>query len=323
MPSVNGTWRRWLLWGAVLLFLALLLRAGWRFPWRTTWGVVVAADPALLFAAMVVGFLTFFAKGWGWHLLLRPLAPHRWWVAQEANLLGAAANNISVAVIGEAVRVRRIVLAGPVPVGPAVASVFWARAVEAVGLALFVLSAPLFVELPAVLQGAEMAAAIILSVLVALFWFRRWTALPAAFPAPFRRAVELVSQVGPWRRLIGPVGLAYVNWLGQWASFHLAIVATGIEAPGAASLAAVLVTNLGGMLRLTPANVGVMQAGFVAALLPFGVPAADAIAASLLLQAAQIAPVMAFALSVFGWGGLRDTVTRAQRDTVAPVPASD
>jgi uncharacterized membrane protein YbhN (UPF0104 family) len=117
--------------------------------------------------------------------------------------------------------------------------------------------------------------------------------------------------------------LAYLNWIGQWASFHLAIVASGIPAPGAASLAAVLVTNLGGMLRLTPANVGVMQAGFMAALLPFGVPAAEAIAASLLLQAAQIAPVMLFALSVLGWSGLRDTVVRAQREKAAPAPATD
>jgi uncharacterized membrane protein YbhN (UPF0104 family) len=323
MPAVPATRRRWLLWGIALLFLLLLLRAGWHFPWRTTGAVLASADPVMLFAAMVVGFLTFFTKGWAWHLLLRPLAPHGWWAAQEANLLGAAANNVSVAVIGEAVRVRRIVLTAAVPVGPAVASVVWVRAVEAVGLALFVLSAPLVVELPAVLRGAEMGASIILAVLVALFWFRRWSVLPAAVPAPLRRAVEILGQVGPWQRLLAPTGLAYLNWIGQWASFHLAIVASGIPAPGAASLAAVLVTNLGGMLRLTPANVGVMQAGFMAALLPFGVPAAEAIAASLLLQAAQIAPVMLFALSVLGWSGLRDTVVRAQREKAAPAPATD
>lgn len=302
---MNPAVRRSLLWGAGLLLVVLLVRAGGRFPWRETGTAMLNADLLLLAGALVIGFLTFVIKGWAWHLLLRPVAPHRWSVAQTANLLGAAVNNVSIAVVGEAVRVHRIVQEGGVPVGLAVASVVWARAIEAVGLAVFVLTAPALVTLPPLLRGLEIGAAAALVLLGVLVWFRGWSALPEFFPAPLRRAAAVLGQIGPWHRLLAPAFLAVTNWAGQWASFHLAMVATGVTAPGAASLAAVLITNLGGLLRLTPANVGVMQAGFVAALLPFGVPAAQAIAASLILQAVQIAPVMAFAVGAVGLGGLR------------------
>jgi uncharacterized membrane protein YbhN (UPF0104 family) len=134
--------------------------------------------------------------------------------------------------------------------------------------------------------------------------------LPPTFPDPVRKAAVMLGQIGPWHRLAAPALLALSNWVGQWASYHFALVAAGIALPAQASLAVMLVTNFAGLLRLTPANLGTMQAGFVAALLPFGVPAAQALGASLLLQAGQIIPLMAVALALVGWNGMRDLLTQ-------------
>jgi uncharacterized membrane protein YbhN (UPF0104 family) len=303
------------LWGAGIIVLALAVRAGFRFPWYETVTAIQHADQGALLALAVISLLCFVAKGWAWHLLLRPVAPHRWRSAQDANLVGAAINNVSVAVIGEAARVRRLLALAPVPMGAAVASVVWTRAIEAVGLAICVLVAPLLLDLPPIFRGLEIGALASLIGLISLVvWFRRGGKLPFRIPDQARRAVAILGQIGPWPRLVAPVFLALVNWAGQWASMHYAFVAAGFTAPAAASFLVMLATNLTGLLRLTPGNVGAMQAGFVAGLLPFGVAAGPAIGASLLLQAAQIIPVMVIAFALVGWNGMRDLVRRSRTD---------
>src|SRR5262245_11634202 len=147
--------RRSILVAAIALVIVLGLRAGWTFPWRTTATALTEANPAALAIVIIVSLACLVAKGWAWHLLLRPVAPHRWWSAQDANLLGAAVNNLSVAVVGEAARIRRLQVLDGVPLGITVASVVWTRAIEGVGLAVFLVTAPLLVELPPILRGIE------------------------------------------------------------------------------------------------------------------------------------------------------------------------
>jgi len=306
--------RRSILWGAGILVLVLALRVGGRFPWQATIDAVAGADPRALAALVVVALSCLVAKGWAWHLLLRPVAPHRWRSAQDANLVGAAVNNLSVAVMGEAARIRRLQLLAKVPLAQTVASVVWTRVLEGVGLAVFILTAPVFVELPPVLRGVEIGTASVLVVLAVLTWFRGWKTLARGLPEAMRRAAGRLIEIGPWQRLAVPTLLTLANWVGQWATFHLALIAASIQVPPQASLAVMLLTNFAGLLRLTPAGVGTMQAGFVAALLPFGVAPGQAIGASLLLQAAQILPVMGIALGLVGWDGLRDLLRQARTE---------
>ncbi len=72
----------------------------------------------------------------------------------------------------------------------------------------------------------------------------------------------------------------------------------------AASFTALIAANVGGLLRVTPANVGVMQAALVGALVPFGVSAEQAIAGGVALQAIEVLPVLAIALAFAGRAGL-------------------
>src|SRR5256886_7525805 len=74
-----------------------------------------------------------------------------------------------------------------------------------------------------------------------------------------------------------PTAFALYNWAAQWATYHLVLRATHVPVSLAASFTALIVVNLSGLLRPTPANVGVTQAALVVGLLPFGVAPEQAV----------------------------------------------
>ncbi len=295
----------------ILLTVILAWRAGSRFPWDDLTRSFTEADTLLLLATAAVALFALAVKGWAWHLLLRPVAPHRMRVAMEANLIGSAVNYISVAVIGEAARVRFLVAREPVTTAQGVASVVWARAVEGLGLAVFILAGGLLLPLPPLVRGAQLVALGIVAGTIVVFMARGRASLPSWVPAPVRTMLGTFANIGSWRRVVLPFFLALVNWGAQWATYHLALVATGIPASPAASFTATLASNIGGALRLTPGNVGITQATVAMALLPFGIQPAPAIAASVVLQALQVLPTLALALGIVGWRGLGQMKTRA------------
>jgi uncharacterized membrane protein YbhN (UPF0104 family) len=298
-------------WIVVVAVLFFAWRAGARFPWSETRAAMLNADPSMLIWAAIISLLALGAKGWAWHLLLRPLAPHRWWIAQEANLVGSAVNYVSVAVIGEAARVRLLANRDRVPLDVAIASVVWTRAMEGVGLALFILAGGLLLTLPPMVRRAEIGAAVVVTILIVGIRLRGAGRIPDWFPASLRRTGHALREIGSWKRFPAPLLLALANWLGQWATYHLTLAATGIPVSPSASFTATLASNIGGALRLTPANVGITQASIALALLPFGINPAAAIAASLILQVLQVVPVLALAVGVVGWKGLAQLQERA------------
>ena len=105
---------RWIWWLVGLVGVGLALRFFTGFPWNVTFATLLNANRWLLLIALVVNLSSLVAKGWGWHVILKTVAPHSWRVAQEANLVGAAVNDLSVAVAGEAARVHLIVQRGGV-----------------------------------------------------------------------------------------------------------------------------------------------------------------------------------------------------------------
>jgi uncharacterized membrane protein YbhN (UPF0104 family) len=263
---------------------------------------------------MGINLISLLVKGWSWHLLLKPLASNRWRTAQEANLVGATVNCLSVSVAGEAARIHWIVKQDRVPPQAAAASVVWARAVEAAGIALFLLIAPGFLRLPTALGGAQAGAGVLLIILLALILSRRGWRLAVWVPQTLRCTLESFAEIGSPGRLGWPIALALVNWTAQWTTFHLVLVSLGARPSLGASFVALLATNLGGLLRLTPANVGVFQVTMVAALLPFGIASEQGLAASLALQAIQVIPVVALGLGFGGWKTLRQLKEETSAD---------
>ncbi|MEO6058327.1 MAG: hypothetical protein ABIQ49_16000, partial [Gemmatimonadales bacterium] len=75
---------------------------------------------------------------------------------------------------------------------------------------------------------------------------------------------------------------------------------------------ALVLANVGGILRLTPGNVGVLQGAVVLALAPLGVEAARAVAAGLALQAVHVLPVLVIGIALVGRHGLRELGRRRE-----------
>ena len=87
-------------------------------------------------------------------------------------------------------------------------------------------------------------------------------------------------------------------WTLQIAVFALVAQSVGIRLPLAGTVAAMLLTNTGLILRATPGNVGYFQFAYAVAARHFGVLAEAAVASALLLQVVQIVPVTLLALTL-------------------------
>jgi uncharacterized membrane protein YbhN (UPF0104 family) len=119
-----------------------------------------------------------------------------------------------------------------------------------------------------------------------------WSRLVGWLPGRVRAVLDDVTAIGARGQLTVPVLLGLGGWLAEWATYHLSMVAVCGPVPLAASFLALLAANIGGIPRLTPGNVGIMQAAFVVGLEPFGIAAERAVAAGLASQAIQVLPVL-------------------------------
>src|SRR5256886_5081686 len=138
---------RWVWWLLALVGVGFALKFFTAFPWRVTFAALLGANPWLLAIAFAANLSSLVAKGWGWHLVLKPAAPHSWRHAQEANLVGAAVNDLSVAVAGEPARPHLVAQRAGQPVAAAASSAGWSPPAAAPALAQFLVMAARLPEL--------------------------------------------------------------------------------------------------------------------------------------------------------------------------------
>ncbi|MEA2713852.1 MAG: hypothetical protein QOK27_1813, partial [Gemmatimonadales bacterium] len=237
--------RAWITLAVVIVAGGFAARFGMTFPWARTMDALSDADWVLLAGAGLINILSLMAKASAWHLLLRRLTPIRAMTAQVATFIGAAVNSISISVSGEAARAQAAGSRDGVPFGLAAASLVASRVVETLGLVVFLAVALIVLPL---WPGARSTGLILVGVAVAvtagyyLLPRRRW------HPALVR-----LAATGPWG-LAAPVALVTLNWLLQWLTYHWSFVATGAAVTPGVSLAALVMANIAGILRLTPGN---------------------------------------------------------------------
>jgi len=166
---------------------------------------------------------------------------------------------------------------------------------------LFLVMAPSVLQLEPWLRAVQSSVGLALVAVLLLAWGRGWASLTDRLPAALRSRLAVLRTMGTGGRLVWPTAFALYNWAAQWSTYHLVLRATHVPVSSAASFTALIVVNLGGLLRPTPANVGVTQAALVVGLLPFGVAPEHAVAAGLALQGLQVLPVLFLGAMVTGW----------------------
>lgn len=279
--------RAWITTLLALVSGIFAVRFGLTFPWTRTLKALARSDWTLLAGGAAANIGSLAARGAAWYLLLRRFGAPRPSSAVVATFVGAAVNSVSVSLSGEAARAQFVSGRDGIPFRDAVVSLVMTRLVEAVGLIVFLS--------------------------VALLAVPPWPSAPLLGPAVVLvlAALTMAYCVVPWNRrgVAGAVMLTAVSWLGQWLSYHWSIEAVHIRVTPAASLAALVVSNVAGLLRLTPGNVGVVQGSLIVVLRGFHISVADALAAGLALQAIQVLPILVIGMAIAGRGGLRRLAT--------------
>jgi uncharacterized membrane protein YbhN (UPF0104 family) len=154
------------------------------------------------------------------------------------------------------------------------------------------------------MRSIEIAAWVILALLGAAWMLGVGPRLLEVLPVRWRPQVAGWSGPRP-TQLLAPLGLSVANWAAQWLTFHWAVVATHVSTLATVSLAALVMANVGGIFRVTPGNIGVLQFSLVLGMVAFHIPEDQALAAGLVLQAVQVVPVLAIGVALVGAQGLR------------------
>ncbi len=288
-----------------LVLLFLLFRVVLNIDFGATVTLIRGADPVLLFAALAVYYLTFPLRGGRWWYVLGKVGTHiRYWVATDILFLSWFVNCLVPAKLGDLYRayllkgnfggsasrtvgtifVERI--ADIVVIfGLAVAAGFWSfrgrsrPEIDFIFVAAFLLVALLLILL-LVLRFAGQHIERILPGRVEGFYTRFREGTMAALTP---RAVAVIGSV------------TVLIWLAEGLRVFFVIkaldlpdVQLGISAALFVALVAALLTAI----PLTPAGVGFVEAGMVAALSLYGVPPESAVAVALIDRAISVLTVI-------------------------------
>ena len=296
---------RWVITGAVVVFLIIFART---IDWSAAWQSIRTASIPTLAIALAINFASVMMKAIRWWLFLRPAGAGSPFLAARATLAGAGLNNVLVANGGEAARVVFVSRASGVPSSTILATLALERLFDPVGFMILLVYGVVAFDLPPALERWRLPAEIALGLMfVLLGWFLYSTrhAKPEDLAEAREHSGGLLGRIKTYLtgfalsarvlatlpRFIGALVLSMGAWITQVLTFEYAAQAAHVQMPHAASLAALLATNLGLLLRATPGNVGFFQVVFALAAGSFGVARDEAIAVSLLIQTLQIVPV--------------------------------
>jgi uncharacterized protein (TIRG00374 family) len=305
LKSAIGRAVRWVVTAAIVVFLVIFART---IDWNAAWESLRGASVPLVIAATVANFVSIAIKGTRWWLFLKPAGAPSLGLATRATLAGTGLNNVLVANGGDAARVVFVTRATGLPSSRVLATLALERMFDLVGFIVLLVYGIVAFELPASLERWAIPSYMALAGTIGMLaWFvhtsrhvtswevaedraaaRGFFARARAYFEGFALSTRSLTT-GP--RFAGALVISMTAWALQVATFELGAAAAHVDVSSAASLAALLATNLGLLVRATPGNVGFFQFVYALTVGAFGVTRSDAIAVSLLIQTIQIIPL--------------------------------
>ena len=292
--------------GLTLLILVLLVIFATKVNWHDIWASIRTASRPMLLAAALVNILSIVVKGVRWWVFLRPIGATSLPLALRATFAGAGLNNVLVANGGEAARVVFVSRSAHITSAKVVATLALERLFELVGYVVLLSLAATFLDLPHTVERVKpFAIATLVAMGALLVWLLRRPdvveAVAGPKPATWQgrlkqygsRFVGTIAAVSSGPRFLAALLLSVLAWGLQVATYQMTARAAHFPMTTVATIAALLLVNLGFLFRLTPGNVGVFQTAYAAAAVAFGLDRNQAIAVALLIQAQQILPVTA------------------------------
>ena len=290
--------------GITLLIIAMLVMFATKVNWHSIWASIRTTSRSMLLAAALVNIASIAVKGIRWWVFLRPIGAKSLPLALRATFAGAGLNNVLVANGGEAARVVFVSRSAHIASAKVVATLALERLFELVGYVVLLSLAASLLDLPPQLEKAKYFAVPLLVVMGALLvWLLRRPDVievvggpkPATWQGRLKRYgarfIGTISTVSSGPRFIAALLLSVLAWALQVATYQMTARAAHFPMTTVATIAALLLVNLGFLFRLTPGNVGIFQTAYAAAAVAFGLDRNQAIAVALLIQAQQILPV--------------------------------
>ena len=251
--------------------------------------------------AALINFACLWGKAVCWRIMLAPRFTVSVWRLFRYTIAAFAASAIAPARAGEVLRVWALKRRDGVPSADTVAVAFAEKLLD--GTSMLILVAPLpwlLPDLPPwVGQSMLLCAGVAVGVFVGLFiavgrvgtegvvggsWLRRFIA-----------GMHVLRSPG---RLLGSLGVLVSVWAADLLMVMLVLHAVGIALPLEAGLLILFTLNLTIMLPSTPAQVGALEVGALAALNLLKVPHEPALAFALLYHALQVVPLIAVGLAL-------------------------
>jgi uncharacterized protein (TIRG00374 family) len=283
-------------WVFATLVIGLLVVFAMRVDWREIGAILAQAQLRLLVLATLANLASLGLRGVAWWLFLAPWGVRRVGPPLRSTFAGAAMNNILPWNAGDAVRIWALAAQQGISPLHALASAGLERLTALVGGLLLLGFAVWAIDLPdpvaSVAHGIVIAAAVAL--LLYLLVPRRWLAAAgrSRLVARLSRPREMLRQANLTKlRLAVAVVIGLAGWLLQLLTYMWAAAAVGLRPGPGATVMLLVAVNIGFIFRLTPAGVGVFQAVYAATAAALELPADQALAAAILLQAVQVIPV--------------------------------
>jgi uncharacterized protein (TIRG00374 family) len=288
-----------------LVLLALLVLYARSVNWPTAWNVIRSASLSLLLFSALANLVTVGAKAIVWWIFLRGVGAPSLGLSLRATISGAALNNLVIANGGDAARAVLVARGSDASGAAVLAALTLERLFDFIGYTLVVAIAAFLLPMPPSVARWRGLAVLVLLAIVALLWFlmvrvaeapvapeSRPTTLLARTRAFFARYAHKLSGMVTLPRLAAAFALTLVNWGSQIASYHWAAMATHFPITVAGSIAAMITSNVGFLMRLTPGNVGVFQFVYALTAQALGLSRDAAVGTALLLQIVQNVPVV-------------------------------
>ncbi|MGH7647396.1 MAG: lysylphosphatidylglycerol synthase transmembrane domain-containing protein [Gemmatimonadaceae bacterium] len=293
-----------LLHGALTLgMVALLVYYARTVHWDAAWHAIRSASPWLLFLAALANVATVVSKALVWWIFLRPVGAPSLGLAMRATFAGAGINNLLIANSGEAARAVLITRSSDASGTGVVAALALERLFDFIGYVLVLIGAAFLFPLPESVarwrpEAIAMLGAIVV-VLIALLAHaphpppadKVITGMFARVVAACERFIERLAHIATIKRMGAALMLTLVNWGTQIASYHLTAIAAHFPISLAGSITAMLLVNVGFLVRATPGNMGVFQLVYAVTAQAMGLSSDAAVGVAVLLQVVQNAPV--------------------------------
>lgn len=312
--------------GALTLgMVALLVYYARTVHWDAAWHAIRSASLWLLLLAALANIATVVAKALVWWLFLRPVGAPSLGLAMRATFAGAGINNLLIANSGEAARAVLVTRSSEASGTGVVAALALERLFDLIGYVLVLIGAAFLFPVPEnVARWRPEAIVMLVAIVVVLI------ALLAHAPHPppadthvtgvfkrvvraFERFIERLAHIVTIKRMGAALALTVVNWATQIASYHLTALAAHFPISLAGSITAMLLVNVGFLVRATPGNMGVFQLVYAVTAQAMGLSSDAAVGVALLLQLVQNAPV-----TVLGAALAPDLMLAARRKKKAP-----